>query len=118
MKENAKEKDINWVKPRPGSYKLNIDASYHVDGSGAVGVVLRNYKGEAIAGMAHPMDHIFSAATAEALALLKGLKFIEQLGDMPVTIESDSLEQIQACNGVIEVWSPYSAIMVESFVKE
>jgi hypothetical protein len=33
-----------------------------------------------------------------------------------VIIESDSLELIQACNAVIEIWSPYSAIIAECFM--
>jgi hypothetical protein len=40
------------------------------------GVVLRNDRGEAIAGFACPLDHVLDAA----LALLKGLKFLEHIG--------------------------------------
>ena len=53
------------------------------------------------------MNNILSAATADALHLLKGLEFLEQLGVSSVTIEADSLELIQACNSEIEVWSPF-----------
>jgi hypothetical protein len=52
-----------------------------------------------------------------ALPLLKGLEFLERLGCNKVITESDSLELIQACNGAIEVRSPYSAIMIECFLK-
>jgi hypothetical protein len=41
------------------------------------------------------------------------LEFLEELGCSSVIIESDSLELIR----VVEVWSPYSAIMVECFLK-
>jgi hypothetical protein len=42
---------------------------------------------------------------------------LDQLGCSFIVVESDSLELIQACNGVIEVWSPYSAIWAECFMK-
>jgi hypothetical protein len=39
-----------WEKPLPGHYKLNTDATYFEGGSGAIAAVLRNWRGEAIAG--------------------------------------------------------------------
>jgi hypothetical protein len=50
-------------------------------------------------------------ATTEALAILRSLKFVEQLGHTAMAVELDWLELIQSCNWVIKVWSPYSAIM-------
>jgi ribonuclease HI len=58
-----------------------------------------------------------SACTAEAMAMLKGLVLVEQIGCQKVVIESDSLELIQACNGTIEIWSPCTAILAECFLK-
>lgn len=87
-----------------GSYKLNIDASYHEDGFGAAGVVLRDHRGEAVAGLLSPLDNLLSAATTEARGLLEGLEFLEEKGCSNVTIESDSLKLIiECCNGTIEV---------------
>lgn len=115
--DKALEKEIIWKRPAKGCLKLNTDASFFMDGTGAAGVVLRNDRGEAIAGYACPLDHVLNASTAEALALLEGLKFLENLGVTRVITESDSLEIIQACNAVIEVWSPFSAILAECFMK-
>ena len=98
-------------------YKLNIDVSYYDNGTGSVGAVLRNRRGEVKAGMACVVDHVLNGATAKALALLKGLQFLESVGCSSVIIESDSLELIQVCNGEIAVWSPYSAILAECFSK-
>ena len=52
----------------------------------------------------------FSLTTKLAL---KGLEFLEHIGIgcKKVIIEYYSLELIHACNGIIEVWSPYSAIL-------
>jgi hypothetical protein len=73
--------------------------------------------GEAITRTACTLENILSAPTAEALALLRGLKFMEQLGYSSVIIEPYSLELIQACNGVIEASSPSSTIMAVCFLK-
>jgi ribonuclease HI len=114
---NPIEREHTWKKPAKGEYKLNIDASFRENGRGSSGAVLRNDRGEAIAGYAGPLNHVFNAATAEALALLKGLEFLEQLGVSSVNIESDSLELIQACKSEIEIWSPYTAVLADCFLK-
>jgi hypothetical protein len=38
--------EVRWHKPSDGYYKLNIDASFFEDGSGAVAAMLRNSQGE------------------------------------------------------------------------
>ena len=58
---------------------------------------------------------MLDAATAEAIALQSGLNFIEDMGCAPVIIETDSLELMQDFNGVIEIWSPYAAILSDCF---
>jgi hypothetical protein len=77
--EKAVRRDTVWNKPLMGYYKMNTDASYFSTGSGAAGAVLRNSSGEAIASCYCPLDNILSAATAEAIALLRGLEPLEQL---------------------------------------
>jgi ribonuclease HI len=64
-----------------------------------------------MAGCYCPLSNLLSLAMAEAKALLTGLEFLERLGISNVMIESDSLELIQACNGVIEVCHPHSAVL-------
>ena len=39
----------------------------------------------------------------------RGLDVVESLGCSRIIVESDSLEAIQACEGSIEIWSPYTA---------
>lgn len=57
----AVEQVVMWKKPAKGCYKLNRDASFHVDGSGAVGIVLLDDHGAAIAGYACQLDHVLDA---------------------------------------------------------
>jgi hypothetical protein len=51
---NAKEVRATSEKSLKGVYKLKVDASFHVDGTGAARAILRNYKGEAKEGMYCP----------------------------------------------------------------
>lgn len=70
-----------------------------------------------MAGGYWPLSNLLDAATAEVMALQKGLLVIKQMGCSPTTIESDCLELCQAYNGEIEVWGPYTAILVDCFVR-
>ena len=107
---------MTWVKPPAGSYKLNVDASFYLDGTGSSGAILRNCSGEAVAGCYGVLEHVLDVATAEAYAFLDGLKLVQSLGCSNIVLESDSLELVQACNGSTEIWSPYSAVLVECFL--
>uniref|UniRef100_A0A8R7VAZ7 RNase H type-1 domain-containing protein n=2 Tax=Triticum urartu TaxID=4572 RepID=A0A8R7VAZ7_TRIUA len=104
-----------WTKPSRNTYKLNVDASFSENGTGGAGAVLRNDRGEALAGACWPLHNIFDAATAEATALQKGLSLIEGLQCVPVTVETDSLELVEAFNGTIQIWSPYAAVLADCF---
>jgi hypothetical protein len=69
----SKKKILIWCKPTSGSYKLNIDASYQFRW-------FRFWRGCAPKSyMACTLENLLNAATGEALALLKGLEFMEQL---------------------------------------
>ena len=59
--------------------------------------------------------NVLNANTSEALALKKGLQFVETLGCRPVLVESDSLQLVDAFNRVIEIWSPYTAVLIDCF---
>jgi ribonuclease HI len=47
-------------------------------------------RGEVITGMSCTLENVLSVETVEALALLRGLEFLEELGCSSVIIESDS----------------------------
>lgn len=64
------------------------------NGSGAVATVLQNDHGKVLAGLTWLIDHALDATTAEAIAILSGLVFLERLGCSPAMVESDSLELI------------------------
>lgn len=47
---NSEPRQTVWTKPARNSYKLNVDAAFSENGTGGAGAVLRNDRGEAIAG--------------------------------------------------------------------
>jgi ribonuclease HI len=60
---------------------------------------------------------MMSDVNEEATALLRGLEFLEKIGCSSAYVESDSLELIKGCNGDIEIWSPYTAVLADCFQK-
>jgi hypothetical protein len=85
------EKEFKWLKLTRGKLKLNTDASYFADGSGAAGGVLRNDKGEVMAGYYCPLVNMLSPATAEATTMLRGFELLEKLGCTSCQVEMVSL---------------------------
>ncbi|KAK1585196.1 hypothetical protein QYE76_017669 [Lolium multiflorum] len=83
----------------------------------SMGGVLRDSKGEIQGGFCRPMDNLLSAAMAEAKALHEGLAFLERFGCLSCQVEADALELIQACNGDVDINSPYAAILADCFQK-
>jgi hypothetical protein len=92
-----------------------VDACYFPSGAGAVAAIIRDDHGKAIFGGAWPISNVIDASTAEALALKYGLDLLEHTGCSPSVVESDNLKLINTCNGVIELWSPYTAILADCF---
>jgi ribonuclease HI len=74
-------------------------------------------RGKAVAGIVCPLGNMQSATSAEAMAILKGFEFLENLGCDAAYIESDSTEVIEACKGTIDIMGPYSAILADCFQK-
>ena len=52
QKSSSIPKKVMWSKPEIGKVKLNIDASFYQNGTGSVGAILRNARGEVMAVMA------------------------------------------------------------------
>lgn len=88
------------------SAKLNVDAAFSLENSSvAASAVLRNFQGNFIAASTTIISHVPSATMAEVLAMLHGLMLANSLGFNDVEAESDSLEEIQLCSGVVRIWN-------------
>ena len=68
-----------------------------------------------MAGRSWVLKSLLNSTTAEAVALQRGLSMVQDHGCIGVIMESDSLELIQSCNGIIKVWTPYIYILADFF---
>jgi ribonuclease HI len=103
-----------WTKPEPRTMKLNVDAAFNVEeGSGAVGVVIRDFNGRFVAATMSLLPHVASAAMAEAAPIREGLALGDRLGCNRIIAESDSVETIEACSGDLRWWNESSAIFAD-----
>jgi ribonuclease HI len=75
---------------------LNIDASFADDHSGSCGAVLRDSIGNFIGATTSKLLHVADVVSAEAAALLQGLKFTESLGCNNVLVRMDNSVVVDA----------------------
>jgi ribonuclease HI len=103
-----------WTKPQPRTLKLNVDADFAIgENTGAVGAVIRDYRGSLVQANCSLLSHVSTVAMAEALALREGLRLAESLGCHHLVAESDSVETISALTGELRWWNESSAIFAD-----
>ncbi|XP_070022452.1 uncharacterized protein [Nicotiana sylvestris] len=87
---------INWFKPPRGWYKLNVDANFHsYNKNCGLGGVFVNATGSWIVGFVK-LSHANCSLVAELKALQEGLRTAKEWNLLPLEIETDYLEVIQA----------------------
>jgi ribonuclease HI len=106
------------MRPTARHIKLNVDASFHEDAkAGAIGAVLRDYKGEFVAASTLYLSNVASVVMAEAIAMREGLSLAILMGCNRIMAESDSAEVIETCTGTEGWWSEPSAIYADCIDK-
>jgi hypothetical protein len=86
-----------WKKLATDGLKLNVDASYMSDlGLGSTGASLRDSGGNFIAACYESNDHAIDVGAMEVAALLVGLQLAKELGCHSLSVESDSMEVVEA----------------------
>ena len=73
-------------------------ALFKTQGAAGIGVVARNSEGVVVAWRQKRIQHLICPETAEALAVLEGVRLTGQLGWQKVSIESNCLSIIKAIN--------------------
>nr|DAD30916.1 TPA_asm: hypothetical protein HUJ06_009767 [Nelumbo nucifera] len=81
--------NVFWQAPEQESYKVNTDASFLTSGNAGLGVIIRNFKGDVVAVFVFGPALSTSPIQAEALAILKGMEIVGELGLSKVVLESD-----------------------------
>lgn len=99
--ESKQQHIQRWKPPETGDFKINVDASV-VEGlnSYAVGMVLRNHRGDYISCKTMRFTGEVQVVEAEMVAILEAMLWLEELhlGSVKVAIESDSLLSVMAIN--------------------
>lgn len=92
-----------WKKPDLGVLKLNVDAAVKLgDQSFSVGLVLRDHTGTLVHGKTSNKPMVTSVFEAEAVAVLEGLKWLLDLNQDNVVIESDSPLTVKALHSPLD----------------
>ena len=86
-----------WSPPQSSFIKVNFDGAMFGNlNMLGIGVVRRNNKGVVMASCAEKINQAYKAYKIKALATLKALKFVHELGFQNAILEGDSLGLIQA----------------------
>lgn len=87
-------KDIRWIFPQAGWFKLNVDgASKGNPGVPGRGGLIKDETGYWVAGFEHNMG-LCTAFMAELWGVLKGLEMVRNRGIQNLVVESDSTAMI------------------------
>jgi ribonuclease HI len=86
-----------WTPPQEGWAKLNLDAGF-IDETGraSTGVIIRDVHGKVLLSAWRSLYHIASVVEAEALACLEGLCLARQWISLPLCVETDCKQLVQA----------------------
>ena len=89
--------EVSWKKPPMGVYKINVDGATSERGrKSSIGVIIRDFKGEAATGLCRLLNGNFSVLEMEMLAVEAGVLLAKELGLQQIIIESDSLLAVQS----------------------
>ncbi|KAM5564827.1 hypothetical protein ABKV19_019070 [Rosa sericea] len=112
MVRKQRNPQTKWKNPPSGRLKINVDGAFRVeDGSGGIGVVVRNETGMGIAALAKPFLHAHSVLNMETEACRAGLLLGIHQGWTDIDIESDSAILIAALNSEEKNFSEVSRVL-------
>lgn len=86
-----------WKKPLAGQQALNVEASFsEEDHSDSCGAIIRDHKGMFIGASTAKLEHVADVVSAEATALMEGLKLALSFGCNSFRVQMDNLVVIEA----------------------
>ena len=89
--------EVCWKKPPVGVYKINANGAIVDDGRrSSIGVVIRDFRGEAIAAPCRVLPDNFSVEETEALAVEARILLAKEMDLHQIIVESDSLSVVQS----------------------
>lgn len=113
------DKSGSWKKPTENIHKANWDAAFNAKQNKIeVGIVIRDFKGELIAGLSNCIEHINSPKITEINVLGRVMIFCEKLGVNNVILERDAKFIIEEVKAADKSWASYGQLIqeVKSFI--
>ena len=106
----------SWCKPFVGCLKLNTDASLKPDGGRVgLGFILRNHEGSVLLAGHDFRASCLDVRSAEAWAILVGLRAVLEKNFLPVVVESDALSVVLSLKSGDKLRSDIGIIFDEIF---
>lgn len=88
--------EISWKRPPEGVYKINTDGATSDDGrKSSIGVIIRDSKGERVAGLCKLLPGNYTVMETEIMAVEVGILVAKELELQKVITETDSLPVVQ-----------------------
>lgn len=89
--------EISWKRPPEGVYKINTDGATSDDGrKSSIGVIIRDSKGETVAGLCKLLPGNYTVMETEIMAVEVGILVAKELELQKVITETDSLPVVQS----------------------
>ncbi|XBH97489.1 hypothetical protein VPH35_127150 [Triticum aestivum] len=86
-----------WPGFLAGQMIINVDVSFSEgDYAGSCGVVIRDHRGNFMSAVTATLEHVADIETAEAAAILEGLKLAKETGCHNVIVRSDNITVVEA----------------------
>lgn len=79
-----------------------------------VGALIRDEKGNVIAGLSKPITAVYDTVSAEAFAALCAVEFCREVGIQDIILEGDSLLVVKALNDSNPNWLRYGQIIEDT----
>jgi len=109
------EMDLRWEAPMDGFVKVNWDTAVETNKNKmGICVIIRDSKGELLATLSEPKDHIIAPEIAEAISALRAVHFSHGLGFYKVILEGDALQIVQALGKEGSNWCIYGHLIEET----
>ena len=106
-----------WRPPEQGIYKVNFDAAvFKASNSAGIGVIIRDWGGQAIGALSMSMPLANSVPDMEALACRRAVQFAVDLGLHRVIFEADSAIVINAVSQENAALSSYGFIVEDILI--
>uniref|UniRef100_A0ACD5WUJ1 Uncharacterized protein n=1 Tax=Avena sativa TaxID=4498 RepID=A0ACD5WUJ1_AVESA len=103
-----------WSKPPDGWVKLSVDGSFReADHMAAIGMVLHDNEGSPIFSSCRFLDDCASPLEAELQACLEGLERSTHFSQLPIIVESDCAQMIEALKSRAQDRSPLLHLIAE-----